>query len=91
MKNKKEKEKIIYNHDFLNKKIKEYIEYYDITLEDLAIRIGMTEKTFKRSLSNDRVFYVDELYKLVDILGIEHKDVQKAFFTIEKAKGGKDE
>lgn len=84
MKSNKSKEKIIYNYDFLNNKINEYLEYYDIELNDFAISIGMSEKTLKRTLNNDRYFYVNEVYRIADLLAFKGEDVQKAFFTIEE-------
>ena len=83
MKSDKSKEKIIYNYDFLNNKIDEYLKYYDLDLNDFAISIGMSEKTLKRTLNNERCFYVNEVYRIADLLAFKGKEVQKAFFTIE--------
>jgi DNA transposition AAA+ family ATPase len=86
----KNKEKKIYNHDYLIKKIDEYIKYYDITLKDFAIRIGMSEETLKRTLNNDRVFYVNEIQIISNELAFNTEEMKKAFLT-ESVKGGKDE
>lgn len=72
----------IYNYDYLNKKIKDYLKYYDLELEDLAISIGMTERTLKRTLNNERCFYLSEMYRLIDTLKIKTKNIEKAFFNI---------
>ena len=76
------KEKMIFNYDYLNKKIKDYLKYYDLELEDLAIKIGMTEKTLKRTLNNERSFYLNEMEELIIILPIKQDKINKAFFNI---------
>lgn len=50
----------IFNYDYLNKEIKDYLKYYDLELEDLAIKIGVTERTLKRTLNNERCFFLNE-------------------------------
>lgn len=72
----------IFNYDELNKEIKDYLKYYDLKLEDLAISIGMTERTLKRTLKNKRSFYVSEMYRLIDTLKINTDDIEKIFFNI---------
>lgn len=72
----------IFNYDYLNKQIKDYLKYYDLELEDLAISIGMTERTLKRTLNNERCFYLNEMYHLIDTLKIDPKNINKAFFNI---------
>ena len=76
------KEKMIFNYDYLNKKIKDYLKYYDLELEDLAIKIGMTEKTLKRTLNNERSFYLNEMEELIRVLPIKQDKINKAFFNI---------
>lgn len=75
------KKKVYYDYYILRTKIKEYLDYYDLELEDLAIRVGLTKKTLERTLNNERVFYVNEVYKLADILAIDTKDIEKIFLT----------
>lgn len=77
-----ENEKMIFNYDYLNKQIKSYLKDYDLELEDLAIKIGMTEKTLKRTLNNERQFYLSEMYDLIDTLKIKKENIEKAFFYI---------
>lgn len=77
-----ENEKMIFNYDYLNKQIKSYLKDYDLELEDLAIKIGMTEKTLKRTLNNERQFYLSEMYDLIDTLKIKKENIEKAFFNI---------
>lgn len=72
----------IFNYDYLNKEIKDWLKYYDLELEDLAISIGMTERTLKRTLNNEREFYLNEMYRLIDTLKIKKEDIQKTFFNI---------
>lgn len=72
----------IFNYDYLNKEIKDYLKYYDLELEDLAISVGMTERTLKRTLNNERCFYVSEMYRLIDTLKIKRENIEKAFFNI---------
>lgn len=76
------KEKMIFNYDYLNKKIKDYLKYYDLELEDLAIKIGMTERTLKRTLNNERSFYLNEMEELIRVLPIKQDKINKAFFNI---------
>lgn len=38
-------DKYNFNYKYLNKKIKEHLQYYDLDLNDLAISIGLSEKT----------------------------------------------
>lgn len=72
----------IFNYDYLNRKIKEYLKYYDLELEDLAIKIGLTERTLKRTLNNERCFFLNEMDALIEILPIKHDKIEKAFFNI---------
>lgn len=72
----------IFNYDYLNKQIEDYLKYYDLELEDLAISIGMTERTLKRTLNNERCFYLNEMYHLIDTLKIKKENITKAFFKI---------
>ena len=72
----------IFNYDYLNKEINDYLKYYDLELEDLAISIGMTERTLKRTLNNERCFYLSEMYRLIDTLKIKKDNIEKAFFNI---------
>lgn len=74
------KEKYLFNYDYLNKEIKDYLTYYDLELEDLALRVGMTERTLKRTLNNERCFYLNEVYHLIDVLHIKQENIEKAFF-----------
>lgn len=76
------KEKMIFNYDYLNKQIKSYLKYYDLELEDLAVKIGMTERTLKRTLNNERQFYLSEMYALIETLKIKKGNIEKAFFNI---------
>lgn len=76
------KEKMIFNYDYLNKKIKDYLKYYDLELEDLAIKIGMTERTLKRTLNNERSFYLNEMEELIRVLPIKQDKINKTFFNI---------
>ena len=78
----KKETKSIFNYDYLNKEIKNYLKYYDLELEDLAISVGMTERTLKRTLNNERVFYLSEMYRLIDTLKIKKENIEKAFFNI---------
>ena len=78
----KKETKGIFNYDYLNKEIKNYLKYYDLELEDLAISVGMTERTLKRTLNNERVFYLSEMYRLIDTLKIKKENIEKAFFNI---------
>lgn len=75
-------EKMIFNYDYLNKQIKSYLKYYDLELEDLAVKIGMTERTLKRTLNNERQFYLSEMYALIETLKIKKENIEKAFFNI---------
>lgn len=72
----------IFNYDYLNKQIDDYLKYYDLELEDLAISIGMTERTLKRTLNNERSFYLNEVYHLMETLKIKQENMTKAFFNI---------
>lgn len=72
----------IFNYDELNKQIKDYLTYYDLKLDDLAISIGMTKRTLKRTLNNKRQFYLSEMYRLIDTLKINKDDIEKTFFNI---------
>lgn len=77
----KKQEKSIFNFDLLKKEIEDYIKYYDIELVDLAISIGMSENTLKRTLNNERDLYINEVYRLIDILHIKNEDIEKYFFS----------
>ena len=75
-------DKYNFNYKYLNKKINDYLKYYDLDLKDLAISIGLSEKTLKKTLNNERDFYLYEIYKLVDVLKLNDNEITKAFFTI---------
>ena len=72
----------IFNYDYLNKEIKDYLKYYDLELEDLAIKIGVTERTLKRTLNNERCFFLNEMYALIEVLHIKQDKINEAFFNI---------
>ena len=78
----KKETKGMFNYDELNKQIKDYLTYYDLKLDDLAISIGMTKRTLKRTLNNKRQFYLSEMYRLIDTLKINTDDIEKTFFNI---------
>lgn len=75
------KERFIYNYDYLNRVIEDYLKYYDLKLDDLALRIGMTKRTLKRTLNNERDFYLNEMINLINELRIKDADITQAFFT----------
>lgn len=75
------KERFIYNYDYLKEQIEDYLKYYDYELKDLAIKIGVSEKTLKRTLNNERCFYLNEVYHLIDELHIQHDKIELAFFN----------
>ena len=75
-------DKYNFKYKYLNKKINDYLKYYDLDLNDLAISIGLSEKTLKKTLNNERDFYLYEIYKLVDVLKLNDNEITKAFFTI---------
>lgn len=75
-------DKYNFNYKFLNKKIKEHLKYYDLELEDLAISIGITGKTLQKTLNNERDFYLTEIFRLSEVLRLNDKDREKAFFTL---------
>lgn len=77
-----ENDKMIFNYDYLNKQIKSYLKDYDLELGDLAVKIGMTERTLKRTLNNERQFYLSEMYALIETLKIKKENIEKAFFNI---------
>lgn len=87
---KKDYKEHTFNYDYLKKKIKDYLDYYDLELEDLAISIGMTERTLKKTLNNERDFFVSEIFRFSEILRLTDKERNKAFFTVLKG-GAKDE
>ena len=75
------KERVIYNYDYLKEQIKDYLKYYNIKLKDLAIKIGISERTLKRTLNNERYFYVNEIYHLIDELHIPKDKIELTFFN----------
>lgn len=72
----------IFNYDYLNLQIKDYLKYCELDLNDLAIKIGLSKKTLKRTLKNKRCFYLNEMYKIIDTLHIKTEDINKTFFNI---------
>jgi len=74
-------DKYNFNYKYLNKKIKEHLQYYDLDLNDLAISIGLSEKTLQKTLNNERDFYVSEIFRLSQVLCLSDKERVKAFFT----------
>lgn len=73
--------KKVFNYDYLEQEIEHYLKYYKLSLSDLAKKVGISTKTLKRSLNNERDFKVIEISKLQVILGIRPYNLERAFFT----------
>ena len=50
----------------------------------------MTERTLKKTLNNERDFFVSEIFRFSEVLRLTDKERNKAFFTVLKG-GAKDE
>lgn len=86
MMKRKERVKAIFDYTELEKEINNYMRNQKLTFEDVAIRIGMTEGTLKRTLNNERDFFVDEINRIVMTLRIDKKKIEKCFFKVINKK-----
>ena len=73
--------KKVFNYDYLEQEIEHYLKYYKLSLSDLAKKVGISTKTLKRSLNNERDFKVVEISRLQQALGIRDYNLERAFFT----------
>lgn len=55
------------------------------TYIEFAEKIGMTVSQLERKLNNRTRLYVDEMLKMVDVLGIQPEDINKYFFVVKVA------
>ena len=76
-------DKYNFKYKYLNKKINDYLKYYDLDLKDLAISIGLSEKTLKKTLNNESDFYLYEIYKLVDVLKLNDNELKYYYSTTD--------
>lgn len=70
-----------YNYDELNKKIDKYLKANNYKISDLSRQIGISDATLLKTLNNKRDFYVNEMFKLINILKIDNKEINKVFFN----------
>lgn len=76
----KKDNKRVFNYDYLRKLIKES----SLSVSEIAKKTGISEQTLNKTLNNDRDFYISEIYKIVNILQIDQKQIDRAFFSTSK-------
>lgn len=73
---------MIFDHSKLIGKIK---ELYPNRKEFVAL-IPLSSTAFSNKINNKTRFVTNEIYKIVEILGIDAKDIDTYFFTIKVEK-----
>ena len=73
--------KNIYNYDYLKELIKDYLKKNNTDINELVKVIGISKETFNKSINNKREFYLTEIYKLSEVLGLTKEQIEIAFFN----------
>ena len=73
--------KNIYNYDYLKELIKDYLKKNNTDINELVKVIEIIKEIFNKSINNKREFYLTEIYKLSEVLGLTKEQIEIAFFN----------
>ena len=64
-------------------KLKGKIKEKGLTQEELANKIEIDKSTLSLKINNQSVFTQEEIFKIINILGIAPEEIEEYFFTIK--------
>lgn len=70
----------------IGKRIKNLIKEKKVTKEDVAKRIGITNKKLENKLEGKEEFYISEIIELTKIFNLNIEECAKTFFNEDKLR-----